>query len=88
MGLSLQSMPIVYYFVHGEIVWGCLGINVLLFAGLFALTAILLYFGERLPMNPFSRRRVESSCRCASRCRRPIRAALESVNERLRRQRA
>ena len=49
--LNFVSLPIVYYRVHGEMVWGFLGINVLLFAGLFASTAILVYFGDRLPMN-------------------------------------
>ena len=50
--LNFVSLPIVYYFVHGEVVWGFLGINALLFAGLYASTAILMYFGEHLPMSP------------------------------------
>lgn len=49
--INFVSLPIVYYVVHGEIVWGFLGINVSMFAGLFASTAILVYFGDRLPMN-------------------------------------
>lgn len=49
--VNFIALPIVYYRAHGEIVWGFLTINTLLFAGLFISTAILVYFGERLPMN-------------------------------------
>jgi len=44
-------LPIVYFVRHHQIVWGFLAINILLFVSLYVSTAILIYLGDRLPMN-------------------------------------
>jgi hypothetical protein len=48
--LNFVTLPIVFYVKHGQVVWGFLAINVLLFVGLYVSTAILLYFDRHLPL--------------------------------------
>lgn len=46
---NFVALPIVFYRVDGEIVWGFLAINLLLFISLIVSTAVLFYLGDRLP---------------------------------------
>jgi len=48
--LNFVSLPIVFYLKHRQILWGFLGINALMFVGLYVSTAILLYFDRHLPL--------------------------------------
>jgi hypothetical protein len=47
---NMISLPIVFYRVYGQIVWGFIVVNVLLIISLYVGTAIMLYFNEKLPM--------------------------------------
>ena len=47
---NMISLPVVYYRVHGQIVWGFIAVNVLLIISLYVGTAIMLYFNEKMPM--------------------------------------
>jgi hypothetical protein len=48
---NFVALPIMFYRLYGEIVWGFLAINLLLFISLIVSTAILVYLGDKLPAN-------------------------------------